>query len=140
MSWTQIEPSPTAEATRFTLDERTSPTANTPGMLVSMRYGRRARGQRASASSSGGRSAPVLTKFFSSRTTHPRSQAVFGSAPVMTNRLRIGRVSGFDVTPPDPLEVVPALERVDPCPRVQIHVAAVFDALDQIAGHALRQV
>jgi hypothetical protein len=30
-----IEPSPTAEATRFTLPARTSPTANTPGKLVS---------------------------------------------------------------------------------------------------------
>jgi hypothetical protein len=30
-----IEPSPTAEATRFTLSARTSPTANTPGKLVS---------------------------------------------------------------------------------------------------------
>ena len=36
-SWTQIEPSPTADATRLTLPERTSPTQNTPGMLVSMR-------------------------------------------------------------------------------------------------------
>ena len=35
MSWTQIDPSPTAEATLFTLAERTSPTANTPGRLVS---------------------------------------------------------------------------------------------------------
>ncbi len=35
--WTQIEPSPTAEATRLTLVERASPTQNTAGMLVSMR-------------------------------------------------------------------------------------------------------
>jgi hypothetical protein len=32
-----MEPSPTAEATRFTLVERASPTQNTPGMLVSIR-------------------------------------------------------------------------------------------------------
>jgi len=32
-----IEPSPTAEATRFVLPLRTSPTASTPGMLVSSR-------------------------------------------------------------------------------------------------------
>src|SRR5688572_1149350 len=31
----QAEPSPTAAATRLVLPERTSPTANTPGMLVS---------------------------------------------------------------------------------------------------------
>ena len=35
MSWTQIDPSPTADATRLTLPERASPTAKTPGMLVS---------------------------------------------------------------------------------------------------------
>ena len=32
---TEIAPSPTAEATRFTLPDRTSPTANTPGRVVS---------------------------------------------------------------------------------------------------------
>ena len=32
-----IEPSPTADATRLTLPERTSPTQKTPGMLVSIR-------------------------------------------------------------------------------------------------------
>lgn len=36
-SWTQIDPSPTAEATRFVLPDRASPTAKTPGMLVSSR-------------------------------------------------------------------------------------------------------
>jgi hypothetical protein len=34
---TAIEPSPTAAATRFMLPDRTSPTANTPGRLVSSR-------------------------------------------------------------------------------------------------------
>src|SRR4029078_3712296 len=38
-----IEPSPTAEATRLTERLRTSPTANTPGRLVSTRDGSRAR-------------------------------------------------------------------------------------------------
>ena len=33
--WTEIDPSPTADATRFTLPARASPTANTPGKLVS---------------------------------------------------------------------------------------------------------
>src|ERR1039458_10320842 len=43
-NWTAIDPSPTAEATRFTLPARTSPTANTPGRLVSKRYGARRSG------------------------------------------------------------------------------------------------
>ena len=42
---TAIDPSPTADATRFRLPLRTSPTANTPCRLVSSRYGIRARGQ-----------------------------------------------------------------------------------------------
>jgi hypothetical protein len=45
-----IDPSPTAEATRFTVPRRTSPTANTPGMLVSSMNGARRSGQRASVS------------------------------------------------------------------------------------------
>src|SRR5208283_4381635 len=42
---TEIAPSPTAEATRFTLPDRTSPTAKTPGRLVSSICGARASGQ-----------------------------------------------------------------------------------------------
>ena len=39
-NWIAIEPSPTADATRLTEPWRTSPAANTPGMLVSRRNGR----------------------------------------------------------------------------------------------------
>src|SRR5208282_1900536 len=42
---TEIAPSPTAEATRFRLPARTSPTAKTPGRLVSSICGARASGQ-----------------------------------------------------------------------------------------------
>lgn len=38
-NWTAIAPSPTAEATRLTELDRTSPAANTPGRLVSSRNG-----------------------------------------------------------------------------------------------------
>src|SRR6185295_7808391 len=41
-NWTAIAPSPTAEATRLTEPDRTSPEAKTPGRLVSRRYGWRA--------------------------------------------------------------------------------------------------
>src|SRR2546427_12682974 len=34
-SWIAVAPSPTADATRLTERQRASPTANTPGMLVS---------------------------------------------------------------------------------------------------------
>ena len=61
-SCTQIDPSPTALATRFTLSARTSPTANTAGMLVSISIGRRASGHLAVTRSSALSSAPVFTK------------------------------------------------------------------------------
>src|SRR5438093_13665840 len=38
-NWTAIAPSPTAEATRLTESDRTSPAANTPARLVSSRNG-----------------------------------------------------------------------------------------------------
>ncbi len=40
-----IEPSPTADATRLILDERTLPTANTPDKRVSNEYEKRFRSQ-----------------------------------------------------------------------------------------------
>src|SRR6266704_1010470 len=53
-----IEPSPTAEATRFVLPLRTSPTASTPGMLVSSREGCRRRGHLAATRASTVNAAP----------------------------------------------------------------------------------
>ena len=44
--YTDIAPSPTAEATRFIESRRTSPAANTPGTLVSSTNGGRVSGQR----------------------------------------------------------------------------------------------
>src|SRR2546425_5021572 len=76
-----IDPSPTADATRFKLPARTSPIANTPGRLVSRRWGARASGQRAVARSSGNRSGPVLMNPLASRARHLSSQWVLGTAP-----------------------------------------------------------
>ena len=74
----QIEPSPTAEATRLTLVARTSPTANTPGRLVSSDTAARASGHLRVAELVGVRLAPVLTKPLSSSATQPPSHSVFG--------------------------------------------------------------
>src|SRR5882757_4906560 len=82
---TEIEPSPTAEATRLTLPQRTSPTANTPGSEVSSRWGERSSGHPAAARSSLVRSHPVLMKPFASSATRPFSQAVLALAPVIRN-------------------------------------------------------
>ncbi len=73
-----MEPSPTAEATRFTAPWRTSPAANTPGMLVSRRNGLRSRGHARRCETS----APVRTNPCSSRSMSGGSQSVFGWAPI----------------------------------------------------------
>ncbi len=73
-----MEPSPTADATRFTAPWRTSPAANTPGMLDSRRNGLRSRGHARRR----GTSAPVRTNPCSSRSTSAGSQSVLGWAPI----------------------------------------------------------
>ena len=60
---TDFDPSPTADATRFTEPLRTSPAANTPGRLVSSRNGSRpASRQRSAWRVVGGSDGPVRTK------------------------------------------------------------------------------
>jgi len=93
-----IDPSPTADATRLMLPPRTSPTANTPGRLVSRRYGALGSGQRAATKSSSERSGPVLIKFFPSSATQPLSQRVAGTAPVMRKTCLMSRASMFPVS------------------------------------------
>ena len=66
----------------MTFSARTSPTANTPGKLVSNRYGDRASGQCEIVKSARVSSVPVLIKPFSSTWTQPASQPVLGIAPV----------------------------------------------------------
>ena len=66
---TAIDPSPTADTTRLMLPPRTSPTAKTPGKLVSSKYGWRARGQPVALRFSGDRSEPVLMKPLASTST-----------------------------------------------------------------------
>src|SRR6476660_6261410 len=71
---TTCAPSPTADATRLTELERTSPMAKTPRWLVS------------SVSPSAERSLPVSTNPFESRAMPElASQPVFGSAPMKRN-------------------------------------------------------
>src|SRR6202000_2505705 len=98
--WTTMEPSPTAEATRFTFPDRASPTTKTPGKLVSNMYGGRDKGQgtggAAASKSRPGRTKPVLSK-----ARHPESQDVSGDAPAITNTWRMGKVE----TAPDSFSI-----------------------------------
>ena len=60
MSETAIEPSPTALATRLIERARTSPATNTPGTVVSSRYGSRFSGQPAACGVGPGEDEPAL--------------------------------------------------------------------------------
>ncbi len=87
------DPSPTADATRFTEPLRTSPAANTPGRLVSSGSGRRSRGHEASSPRSG----PVTTKPRSSLAISGGSQSVRGRAPIMRKSPSAGTVCSAPV-------------------------------------------
>ena len=79
---TQAEPSPTAVATRLVEPERTSPTANSPGWLVSKGSGSRPRAAQRSSRWSGPRARSVRTKPRSSKAAQPEIQSEDGSAPM----------------------------------------------------------
>ena len=114
-SCTQIDPSPTAEATRFTLPARTSPTAKMPGWLVSRRWGARCSGHSALCEVLRGQVAAGLDEaLLVERQAFRRASAVFGIAPVIEKTWRIGRarlLAGGGAAPGALLEVRLALER-----------------------------
>src|SRR5438105_10970201 len=87
-NWTAIDPSPTAEATRLTEPERTSPAANTPGRLVSNKNGCRFKVQCPESPSS----IPVRTKCFSSFSISDGNQSVRGVAPMKLKRAAVAKV------------------------------------------------
>lgn len=88
--WIEIEPSPTADATRFTFPERISPTAKAAGRLVSSICGGRLSGYLIGAVSRiGSKSRPVRMNPCLSRATHSRSHSVRGEPPAITNTWRI---------------------------------------------------
>src|SRR5439155_1351469 len=87
-NWTAIAPSPTAEATRLTESDRTSPAANTPARLVSSRNGCRLPVQCGDCASDG----PVLMNPLPSRSISGGSQSVRGTAPMKLNTAGVSTV------------------------------------------------
>src|ERR1700674_948692 len=85
---TVMEPSPTADATRLTEPDRTSPAANTPGWLVSSKNGWRRAVQWADAASAN----PVSTKPWASFSISGGSHSIRGSAPMNLNKAVISSV------------------------------------------------
>src|SRR3989454_8977999 len=87
-NWTAIAPSPTAEATRLTESDRTSPAANTPARLVSSRNGCRLPVHCGDCASDG----PVLMNPLPSRSISGGSQSVRGTAPMKLNTAGVSTV------------------------------------------------
>src|SRR4051794_23875139 len=96
-SWMATAPSPTAEATLFVDRCRTSPTANTPGRLVSRGSGGRSVAQPCPVRAVSA-SRPVRMNPRSSRATLSGSHSVCGVAPMRTKRASASRVSVVPVT------------------------------------------
>jgi hypothetical protein len=82
MDWIAMLPAPTAEATRLIERWRTSPTAKTPGILVSNGNGARASSQVSGRCPSFVRSVPVRIKPCLSRKIVGGSQLVWGCTPI----------------------------------------------------------
>jgi dimethylhistidine N-methyltransferase len=97
---TTIDPSPTADATRFMAPARMSPAANTPGTLVSSDSGSRRSFQIDAYAPSVIRSRPVSTNPFASRRTSAGSQSPRGRVPMNTKTASISSTwlvpSSFD--------------------------------------------
>ena len=124
------------------LPPRTSPTAKTPGRLVSSRYGGRVSGQFAAVRSSCDRSGPVLMNPLSSSATQPSSHAGVrhgaGHHEHVPDVVRLdGAVSV--VAPPDALEMPFAFERDDLRVRPQRDRGVVLDAANEVARHRVGQ-
>src|SRR5581483_7353687 len=109
---TAMDPSPTAEATRFTERARTSPATKTPGTLVSSKKGSRSSVQPFGRRPSIIKSGPERMKPFLSRSTTPASHSVRGAAPMKMNRAVAGAVF---VSPVSVLLRVIASRLFSPC-------------------------
>src|SRR5262245_28446687 len=95
-SWTErtaADPSPTAAATRLIEPDRTSPTANNPGELVSNGSGRRPSASHRSSRRASSRERSVSTKPWSSSAAHPDNQLAAGSAPMKEKRAAQGNTA-----------------------------------------------
>ena len=144
-SWTvrtALEPSPTAEATRFIDPRRTSPTAKTPGAEVSNGRGSLSAKMGLSRASAGiDRS--VRMKPFSSRATAPCSQDVAGSAPMKqksATQVLVVRLSRRCVFEDHRFQVAVTAELTDLGIRHDIDVRVGRDAIDEVARHAAREI
>ena len=124
------------------LPPRTSPTAKTPGRLVSSRYGGRASGHPAAARSSGDRSGPVLMnpllveRDASIEPAGVRHGARHHEHVADVVRLDVARPI---VAPPDAFEMPVAVQRDELRSRPQGDRRVLLDSANEIARHRVRQ-
>ncbi len=133
---TAIAPSPTADATRLTERDRTSPAAKTPGRWSPVEgvAGLRPAGGRWPATT---RSGPVGTKPCSSRTITASSHSVRGAAPMNTNSDAAATVSSPGVADGEhePLQPGVAVAAATSVPVRTSMVGERVDLVDQIRRH-----
>src|SRR5436309_3324420 len=134
MSWTHTEPSPTADATRLTLPDLTSACLEqirSPGERPSCFF--ELGGVEIGA---GLDEVLVVERHASFEPARVRVGARHQEQVADRPRLR---PSGVELAPSDPLEAAGPLERVDLRARSQHDVRAVFDSLNEVARHAVRE-
>ena len=139
-SRTAIEPSPTAEATRLTEPEWTSPTAKIPGRLVSRKNGR---------------SSPCAVEVLALDVAAGEQKAVLVHRDVAAQPVGVGigadeheqrlglelaALAGARVGDDDRLERGLALELDDLGVGHQLDLGAVLELVDQVARHRLAQI
>ena len=135
MSRTHTAPSPAAEATRLIEPCRTSPTANTPGIVVSNMTGERSRGDvKATVAVSTGRDvAPGVTLDFGWEPVGARVGADEDEQRCCCDAFdSLGRA----VLEVDPFEAPVAATAGDLGLEADVDVRRPFDALDEVVGHA----
>jgi hypothetical protein len=135
-------PSPTAAATRLTEWARTSPTANTPGRLLSRRYGPLpTAAQLLSDSTAAGMSSPVGINPERSRCTAPASQDVrlaanHGEQVVCGH---VGVLASAAVLDHDRVELAVTVYRSHHSAGVHSDTGIVLDAVEEIGRDGLGQ-
>ena len=144
-SWTArtaLEPSPTAEATRFIDPSRTSPTAKTPGAEVSNGNGSlpaKTGSPRASAGNGSiGEDEPLLVQ--RDRALDPRRSGYCADEAEEGDALLGAAASRGRVLEDDGLKVSIAIESPDLGVGQDLDAGIGRDAVDQVSRHAVREI
>ena len=139
---TDIDPSPTADATRFTEPLRTSPAANTPGRLVSSRNGARPASLPALELAGLGREraageheAPLVQLDAAAEPVGVRIGADEEEEGAGWEHLLLAAVPRVHRP-----QVAVAVERGDAHPQVDRHVLQLLDPVHQVARHPRAEV